>query len=270
MDQNLPISTEGQSVGIPANTIETVSDLSARNPRNITTVQRKVNEELEVVPGLAKKVYYSIPYNQGKKNETNVEGISIWGANCLMRNWKNMVTQGRFAGEDDSYIYVDGLCYDAENNILKSQQLRVAKYYTPKGSNQRMLFDTTMLRNATHAGISKAIRNAIIHILPEWYKAGFFAKAKELILKPKAGAPVLSIQDRITKGRLLIMKDFTVTEDEMNEYLMGKDSIEDDKQLLIDIIGLYNGLKSKEYSVNSVFRSRLEKKISEPTEKKPK
>lgn len=259
------------NVSIPSNLIETMQRAAFEQPRNEAMASQNANNELEVVPGLASKAYYSIPYNLGKTNETRVEGVSIRGAQALSRFWKNNITSGRFVEEDNSFIYVEGIYYDIENNIIKIQPQKVSKFYTPRGSNARLPLDATMLRNATHSGISKAIRNAVLHGIPEWVKEGYFNKAKELILKPKAvkGQVVKSIQERIVEGKKRIMKDFNVTEEEMSRFIeddMG--SCEDDNSLLVNLIGIYQALKDGEASVDKVFNRGKNKGIQEPQEKK--
>src|SRR3990167_7238216 len=145
-----------------------IVEFAHRFPRNVEESIGKAKKEIEIVPGLAGRSYYSIPYNAGRQNETRVEGISIWGIECLLRHYKNMVALSRFNKEEDDYIYIDGLCFDAENNILTILQARAWKFYKPRDSNRILLLDPTARRNLEMATQSKIRRNAIIHSLPDY------------------------------------------------------------------------------------------------------
>ena len=90
-----------------------------------------------------------------------------------------------------------------------------------------------------------------------------------MVIAPKAGAPVKSIQERIVDGKNAIMRDFQITPEEMAEYMLNKHDGSDDGSVLAHLIGLYGGLKSGEYTAHSVFRKK-EKGIQEPGEKKTK
>lgn len=246
-----------EMLNVPSGILKQMQDQAQKFPRDISIVQKKASSELMIVPGLAARSYYSIPYNQGKSNESRVEGPSIKAAMTLARAWKNCINGGRVSAEDKSNFYVEGMFLDLEDNMFSMRPIRVSKFYKPKGSQGLVPRDGDALYNAVQAGISKAIRNAILATLPDWYVQGYFNAAKQLVLNPpkEMGKTVKSIQERVVDGQNAIMKKFGVTPEEMKAYLTDNaDSIEDDASLLVHLQGLFNSLKEGEYSVDKVFR----------------
>ncbi len=226
-------------------------------PRDIALVQQRAQQELEVVPDLAARSYYSIPYNQGKQNETMVEGPSIKAAMTLARNWGNCFNQGRLQDEDKSNVLCQGVFIDLETGFLTLREIKVSKFYKPRGGTGIVPRNADALYNAVQAGISKSARNAILASLPDFLVWSYFQRAKEIVVHPPAsiGKPVASLQERIVKAKQFIGRAFQVTPEEMEEYLLNNaDSIEDDGSLLVHLQGLYNSLKDGAVKVADVFR----------------
>lgn len=259
-----------EMLNIPSGILKQMQEQAHKYPRDLIKVQKNATDELMIVPDLAKVSYYSIPYNQGKANESRVEGIGIKGAMTLARNWGNSLNGGRVSSEDKSNFYCEGMFYDLENNMTSMRPIRVSKFYKPKGGQGLVPRDGDLLYNAVQAGISKAIRNAILATLPDWLKSGYFNTAKHIVLNPpkELGKNVKSIQERIVEGKNAIIRKFGVTPQEMEIYLSeNADSIEDDASLLVHIQGLFNALKDGEYSVDKVFRPNLKSAPAMPQEK---
>ena len=259
--------SQNNTLALPGS-FDQIVEYAHRYPRNVMAAIEGCKKELDVVPGLASKSYFSIPYNLGRTNETRVEGISIWGAETLLRYFTNCVAMSKFASEDDEYIYIDGLFFDAEQIILNTMQIRGWKFYRPRDSNKILLLDPTARRNLEMACQSKIRRNAIIHSLQAWYREEFFSYAKELVIRPKAGERTKSIQERLTDGKKLLIKEFKITPEYLEEYIqLNWDAIEDDQNLLVHLHGLYRGLKDGEFHVtDGKFESK--KNIGIPQEKK--
>jgi hypothetical protein len=250
-------SQESTSLNLTGGVLETMMEKAARFPRDLKRVQAAAFAELEIVPELAARSYYSIPYNVGRKNETRVEGPSIKAAMTLCRNWGNAFNDGRVTDEDKSNIYVQGIFFDIESNLVTIRPIKVSKFYKPAGGQGVVPRNADLLYNAVQAGISKAIRNAILASLPDWLVSGYFQRAKELVVNPpkRGSAPVISLEDRILKGKQLICREFKVTPEEMETYLTeNADCYEDNGSLLIHLQGLFNSLRDGQSNVAEVFR----------------
>jgi hypothetical protein len=252
-----------ENLNVPSGILKQMQEQAQKYPRDISLVMKNASAELSIVPGLAARSYYSIPYNQGKSNETRVEGPSIKAAMTLLRNWGNAIDGGRVSSEDKSNFYCEGMFFDLQTNRFSMRPIRVSKFYKPKGSQGLVPRDGDLLYNAVQAGISKAIRNVILANLPDWLVQQYFNAAKQIVLNPpkEMGKIVKSIQERVMDGKNAIMKKFGVTSEEMELYLTDNaDSIEDDAALLIHLQGLFNSLKDGEYSVDKVFRPNQKSK----------
>lgn len=261
-----------QSLNMSASVIEAMMERAHRYPRDLRLVQSKAYQELEIVPELAARSYYSIPYNQGKQNETRVEGPSIKAAMTLCRNWGNCFNQGRIAGEEKSNVITQGIFIDFETGVPTIREVRVSKFYKPARSQGVVPRNADALYNAVQAGISKSVRNAILATLPDWLVSGYFNHAKQLVINPPkaAGAVVVSLQERVVKGKQLLCKTFKITPDEMEAYLIENgDMFEDEGSLLIHLQGLYNAFKDNHASVDETFRpGKAKEQPGMPQEKK--
>ncbi len=246
-----------QTLSMSADVLDMLMTRARKWPRDISAVQARAQQELEVVPELAARSYYSIPYNQGKQNETMVEGPSIKAAMTLARNWGNCFNQGRVQDEDKSNVLCQGVFIDLETGLLTLREIKVSKFYKPRGGTGVVPRNADALYNAVQAGISKGVRNATLASLPDFLVWSYFQRAKEIVVHPPAsiGRPVASLQERITKAKSAICKFFGVKPEEMEAYLMDNaDSIEDEASLLVHLQGLYNLLKDNNAKVAEVFR----------------
>ena len=250
-------------LNVPTGILRQMQDFAYFHPRNLSTVRDNCLAELEIVPDLAARSYYSIPYNLGKKNETRVEGPSIKAAMTMLRNFGNSINGGRVSDEDKSNFFVEGLVLDLQANVITMRPIRVSKFYKPSGGQGVIPKNADMLYNSVQAGISKAIRNSILATVPDWLVHEYFTRAKEIVINPpsKQMRSERSIQQRIVDGKNAIMKSFGVTPEELNTYVQSNlDAIEDDASLLIHLQGLFNSLKDGEYTVVQVFNRATEER----------
>ena len=255
--QNRPADAP-QELSMSADVMDALMSRARKYPRDIELVQERAMKELMIVPELAARSYYSIPYNQGKQNETLVEGPSIKAAMTLCRNWGNAFNQGRVSGEDKSNVMCQGIFIDLETAIITLREIKASKFYKPKGRENVIPCNADMLYNRIQASQSKATRNAILASLPDFLVWSYFQRAKAIVINPPAsmGKPVESLQERIRKAKAFICRTFTVTPEEMENYLLDNaDSIEDDGSLLVHLQGLYNSLKDGNAKADDVFRA---------------
>lgn len=246
-----------EHLNMSADVLDMLMDRARRWPRDLELVQDRALKELLIVPDLAARSYYSIPYNEGKQNETRVEGPSIKAAMTLCRNWGNAFNQGRLAGEDKSNVMCQGIFIDLETGLLTLREIKVSKFFKPRGGQGVVPRNADLMYNASQAGVSKAARNAILSSLPDFLIYSYFQEAKRIVAEPPAkhGKPVESLQERIRKAKMAICKFFKVTPEEMEAYLIDNaDSIEDEASLLVHLQGLYNSLKDSVVRVDDVFR----------------
>jgi hypothetical protein len=250
-------------------TLDTLIHFAHRYPRQISSVEKNAFKELEAVPGLAQRAYYSIPYKEGGTPRM-VEGLSIKASSALTRHWGNCGSHGRVAREDGSNFYAHAIAIDFESLIIKGTEWRVSKFYKPRGGQGLQAWDDTMMRNQVMAGISKARRNVELLMFPEWLKTGYFEMAKDLVVHPpKHGHKIVdSVKTRIIQGKGAIIKDFGVTPEEIETYVTENMEGLDDASVLTSIVSLYTGLKDGTVHVEKIFNRKNKKDVVMPEAKK--
>lgn len=255
-DEQSQITTVPADMNLSGSLMETLLERAMRYPRDIKRVKESAWAELEFVPELAARSYYSIPYNQGKQNETRVEGPSIKAAMTLARNWGNCFNQGRIHTEEKSAFIVQGVFIDLQTNSQMIREIRVSKFYKPRGGQGVVPLNADMLRNAIQAGISKAVRNATLAALPDWLVQGYFNYAKHLVVNPPKGTEqaTLSLQDRILKGKQMLAKTFKINVADIENYIADNaEQFVDDASLLIHLQGLYSSFSEGHVNPGEVF-----------------
>jgi hypothetical protein len=253
-----------------AGTLGTMITFAHKFPRQMKSVQKNAMAELEAVPGLAQRAYYSIPYKSEGGGRSMVEGLTIKASSALTRWWGNCGSAGRIAREDNSNYYAFALAIDFENLIPKATEWRVPKFYKPRGGQGLIPWDDTMMRNQVMAGISKARRNVELLLIPEWLKTMYFERAKELVIHPPKGQNKIvdSVRTRIITGSEAIKKDFGVTQDEMDVYILETLEGLDEASILTSIVSLYTGLKDGTVTLETIFGRKGKKNVAFPEAKK--
>ena len=240
---------------VPSAMLEVMFEKAKKFPRDEKMALQSALQELQLVPTLASRAYYSIPYtdnDSGKK--TPVEGLTIGSMMAITRRWGNIVTGGLLLAEDERGWDVVGICFDIETNTYNAKPYRASKFYKPRGSQSMVPLIGQQKQNALLSAISKAIRNASRATIPAWFYEMYFEEAKRLVLSPPAHhAPATkSIQERILDARSVFKKKWGVTEEEMATYIAGL-SVEDDAGLLQHLKGLYNGIEEGNTNIDQVF-----------------
>lgn len=250
--------TASASLSLSGNLLDVMLDVARRSPRNLEVVLENAKQEIAIVPELAKRCYYSIPFTDRESDSKKmVEGPSIKLANIVARLFKNCVVSGRIVEEDATRIKVEGLCYDLENNVLRTAPISVSKTYVKKGGKGIAFWPADQLNRQVQSGVSKGARNAVFNVVPVWLVDQCFQYAKHLALNPPKmkgdSRPVKSVQERIQDARTLFKKEYKVTDDEMSKFIMDHFEGQDDNTVLAGLIGLDTALQEKQTTVESAF-----------------
>lgn len=246
------------SLSLSGNLLDVMLDVARRSPRNLEVVLNAAKQEIMIVPELAKRCYYSIPFSdKNSDSKKMVEGPSIKLANIVARLFKNMVVSGRIVEEDPTRIKVEGLCFDLENNVLRTAPISVSKTYVKKDRGGVAFFPADQLNRQVQAGISKGVRNAVFNVVPVWLVDQCFQFAKQLVVNPPqikgATKPVKSVQERIQDARTLFKREYKVTDEEMSKFLVEHFEGQDDNSVLAGLIGLDTALQENQTTVDAAF-----------------
>lgn len=227
---------------------ETMMSVAVQRPRDERKILKAALDELDIVPALATRCFYSIPYieNKGKQNERTVyvSGASINSARNLLRRWGNASTAALIESEDDEKVVLAGVFVDMETNVRFKRPFAVTKWQHRRGGGAYRLSNERLMM-AIQAGASKAERNAILAGLPDWLVQSYYDKARAIAAKDAKDGGTVS---KITTTFLA----FGVTR-EMLERLIGKHLGKLDENDLVHLRGLANALRDGEKDVDEVF-----------------
>jgi len=162
---------------------ETLQKAALIRRRDMRAVLEAALDELEIVPELAARAFYAIPYeNRAKADTTWVKGTGIKGALALMRQWGNASAAAPIVLESEDSATVEGVFIDLESNIRIRREKRVTRYATRYrgGAPQRVRLSDSEWDQAVASATSKALRNAILDGLPDWLIESYFQRAQEI------------------------------------------------------------------------------------------
>lgn len=133
-----------------------------RYPRQITAVQQAITTLATLDQQTAQESIYVLPRG-GKK----ITGPSVRFAEMVAQAWGNCRLASRVTNVGKTHIECTGIYHDLETNVAFAKAVTVR---ITKSNGQR--YDDDMIGVASQAGISKALRNAILAGVPKgvWRK----------------------------------------------------------------------------------------------------
>lgn len=136
--------------------VDTQISTARRFPRSVKKFQSKAMELATLDQETAGSCFYSLP-RDGK----NIEGPSARLAEIVVGAWGNVRSQANVVDIDGSFVTVRGMCWDLENNVAVSTEVR--RRITNK---QGRRFSDDMIVTTANAACSIALRNAIFKVVP--------------------------------------------------------------------------------------------------------
>lgn len=243
---------------------EGMSVIAIQRPRDEKKIHKAALAELELVPRLAARAYYTLPFKNHvrgcrKRKTCNcptnyVRGMSVKGAMSLARRWGNCAATVRVIDDTLESATLEGVFLDLETNARFCTPKVVSKWRTWDGKRVR-LWDAD-LEKLIAATASKAKRNAILDGLPDWLVEDYYQTARRIALeeetKANAGSQE-SLAERIVKA----FGGYSVTA-EMIERRLGHplDKLTDEE--VLDLRGIMNALRDKEITVEEAFEPEPE------------
>jgi hypothetical protein len=236
--------------------------MALQNPRDEKKVFDGAIQELRLNPEHAARSYYSIPHKDrsgGQEKTVFVEGPGIKAAMSLSRRWGNCANSGRIVDDQNDFLVVQGVFLDYETNFRTLRDVTVQKKARKKDGTYYTL-PVDRLQMAIQAGISKAVRNAILASLPVGVIDAYFREAKKLaIAGPTAGgAKAKPIAERLRDARAKFKKrgvDDRVMDLYIRNRIADNDGEWKDEDVLLHLIGVWNALEDNQTTIEDVFRS---------------
>mgnify|MGYP001559378229 CR=1 FL=1 len=229
--------------------------IAVLKPRDEAKVLTRVLDELHMVPEYAKKVYYSIPHKDRSDDDEKtvwVEGVSINGSMAIQRRWGNSATGQRVIDETNERIICEGVFMDYELNNRVQRQVGVLRMYKPKGKNVMVPLREDRLAIAVQSSMSKAVRNAVLHGIPESIKMEYLRQAKAIAgsTKGAGGKPVKESLEKRLESLWIDYEGQGISKPEIVKYL-GKQSV--NEQDYERLVGLLNAITEGYVKKDSIF-----------------
>jgi len=240
---------------------ETQMSVAIQRPRNEDKVLKDSIAELERVPQLASKVWYSIKYKKHSGRDgcsrrpgdqcpdTRVEGLSVKAAYALARRWGNAVARVREELDTEEYVQLSGVFLDMETNVRIERSFRASKWKKIGGRMVKM--QDRDLDQTVQAGSSKAIRNAIVAALPWWLVTAYWARAREIdvrgVVKDAGGKEAAATK---TVGAFKVIGVDPSTIEEWCGHPIAEGFTDEE---LGDLRGIYNAIKAEGRTAREAF-----------------
>ncbi len=220
--------------------------VSVQRPRNKGKVLAEVLSDLEIVPSLASRCYYTIPYKD-RGTTVHVTGPSIHAARNLARAWGNCAAKAVVIGEDSEKVTLAGVFVDLETNVRFERPQTVSRYLKRRDGRREHLADHKLIQ-AIQAGASKAERNAILAGLPDWLVQSYDTKARKLAAD--------ATRQQLSK-LLEAFLEFGVRRDVLESHIGCALENATDEQLA-DLRGIYAALRDKQATPEEIFEGPAE------------
>lgn len=229
---------------------ETQQAFAVQKPRELTNVFQAAMAGLSFSPEYASRAFYTIPYKNAEGGTEKIEGPSIKAAMELARCWGNCANATRIVQELDDRIVVEGVFADHQTNMWTRREYSVSKMVWSRKLKAVIPLREDRLNMAIQAGMSKAVRNAILSSLPVYLVDQYFQTAKKISVEGmKKDAPTK--QDRLAKAEKTFAK-FGVTPERFKAYVDGT-TFETEDDLLAHLIGIYNAISDGQKDADDVF-----------------
>ena len=228
---------------------ETLMRVAKESPRDEGKIIKGAMAELELVPEEAHRAYYSIPYKERGEGGTKtvfVEGPSIKSAMALARRWGNCLTGARPIDENADQWIIEGVFIDAETGFRIARPFIQSKWYKVSGRFLKMGSDKQMM--AYQAGVSKAIRNAVLAALPTYLVHAYVKKAKALV----GGKLDVKADPKAVGGVITSFAKLGVSEEKLVE-LVGLPSSEWTGSTVAELRGIFTAIQDDQTTVQDVF-----------------
>jgi len=206
-------------------------------PRSITEFHRNAMAMVTLNQHTAESCIYALP----RANKA-IEGPSIRLAEIVASSYQHLTIAGRVVGEDDKFIYAEGVAWDVQNNVrvLKSIRRRITDKYGKR-------YNDDMIAVTANAAASIAMRNAIFACVPRALVGPLY----EAAVKVAEGDETTLEATRVTV--LEYFARLGVSEERVLRAI-GKAGIDDIGLAAIRILkGFATSIRDGEASVETVF-----------------
>lgn len=242
--------------------------IAIQHPRDPERILAQALKELDIVPELAARKFYVIPYKNHRKGCVDrrncdcpskpIEGPSIKAAQELANHWGNCRVSCNFEETTDD-LHATATFTDFQHNVVWEFPVTVSKVKEWHGKVHRLDKNDPLFVKELSINVSKAMRNAIFRGLPDWLVHSYYMKCRELAAgggKPKPGQVAKPMQDRV-KDCIAAFKKLSVATEQLENYL-GKPLAQMTNDDLADMIGIHNAIRDGQTTADEAFGGPVE------------
>lgn len=166
--------------------VDTQISTAKRFPRSIQKAQDRLNALVTMDETTAAGCTYRI--SRGGKA---FDGPSIRFAEAVAVSWGNLRYGARVVSKGARQLQAQGVCHDLENNVSISIDVETRISYKDKrGRNGEVIpggrYNDDMIAVAGNAACAKALRNAILKVVPKTFWGPAWEQSKQTALGNKA------------------------------------------------------------------------------------
>jgi len=244
--------------------------ISLQHPRDEQLILKQVLGELRASPAFASKAFYRIPRNQRQEDNSIkqiwIEGVAIGGAMAIARRWRNSANGARVVEEGPEKITIEGVLMDYESNVKFSRYVVVSRHYKPRNSKTTVPYPPDLLLTQIAAGMSKAVRNAVKHAVPDFIVLQYLTEAKRLAgiegPRPKTNTdPAQQNRPPVQKPLAVRFKELleafaghSITYDQLAQFVKKDADSDMSEEDYINLLGLLNAIEEGTVSKETVFQ----------------
>lgn len=152
--------------------VDTQISTAKRFPRSIKQFHQKSLSLATLDEETAASCFYTLP-RDGK----NIEGPSARLAEIVATSWGNIRATANIVDDDGSFIIARGVCWDLENNVAVSVDVR--RRITTKNGKR---FSDDMIGVTANAACSIALRNAVFKVVPMALVRPIYLQARKVAI----------------------------------------------------------------------------------------
>lgn len=247
MDQDQALTPFGGGVveSITRGEVDIQIATAKRYPRDVTTFLKKAETLATRDVETAESCYYTL--KRKDRNEAGgykkIQGPSIRLAEILVACWGHMRVGGTILGDDGRFVSLRGMAWDLEANSAFSVDVK-RRITTREGHT----YSDDMIGVTSNAGVSIAVRNAVLHVIPG---AIWKAVYEKCLVVARGDAKTLA--DRRTRMLQFFEQQYKKKPADIFGYLGIRGEADFTLDHLEEMQGLRTALKDGETTIEEAF-----------------
>ena len=212
-----------------------------RYPRSIDKFKQQALRLATEDKDIAAKCIYGLPRSENGQKKI-ISGPSVRLAEIVATAWGNIRARADITGEDETFVYGVGTCWDLESNT--AIQVKGRRRITGK----RGRYNDDMIGVTSMALTSIVLRNAIFKVIPQAYVKQIYEACRKV-----AAGDEKTLPERRKAALQHIQSKYQVSAERVLAAL-GKHAVDDiDLEDLADLRGILNAIEEKEITVEDSF-----------------